>query len=507
MSKIVSKQEFIKIRESKGEKKIVLCHGVFDVVHPGHMVHFKEAKSLGDLLVVSVTASKYVRKGPDRPYFNNQMRLNFLERIDLIDFVILSESYTANDIIEIVKPDVYVKGKEYSDSENDITGMIDSEVELVRKYGGDVYYTDGAVFSSTKIINSYFHGLPLKEKQYVQEHNSILNMNIIKKYVNQISNLRILVVGEAIIDKYTYCRISGLMSKDLGYSAIRDYTESYLGGAFAIARNVREFSENVTLATIMGCEKIYRDKVKKLSEMLNLEIEYCESYETIVKHKYVENMGDGNKLHKIFSINNANEKNTISQLSFNNFVTRLNNKINEYDLVILCDYGHGLIVDRVKEILETNSKILVVNCQTNSSNYGRNLLSKYKRIDAFSINEKELKLICTNALHPLEVSLYELCRKYNSSGWLTCGEKGAYGVEKNGIKTFSPGLNNRVTDTIGAGDAFFAVSSLFFAVKAPIVLSTFMGNVAGSLATGIANNREPIYKTNILKYASTILNI
>ena len=129
MKKRVSKQEFAEIREElrRQNKKVVLCHGVFDLIHPGHIQHFQEAKSLGDVLAVSVTAAKYVRKGPGRPYFNDQLRMESLAAIECIDYVLLSEGYTVEDIIEAAQPDLYVKGKEYKRAEDDITGKIVEE--------------------------------------------------------------------------------------------------------------------------------------------------------------------------------------------------------------------------------------------------------------------------------------------------------------------------------------------------------------------------------------------
>ena len=97
----VTKEEYIILKEKlkKEQKKVVLCHGVFDLIHPGHIIHFQEAKSLGDILIVSITSQEYVRKGPDRPYFNNEMRIKFLTAIEYIDYVMVSESYTVKDII------------------------------------------------------------------------------------------------------------------------------------------------------------------------------------------------------------------------------------------------------------------------------------------------------------------------------------------------------------------------------------------------------------------------
>ena len=116
MGRIVTREEYrekIKQKLKQENKKVVLCHGVFDLVHPGHIIHFEQAKSMGDVLVVSITSEKYVRKGPGRPYFNDEMRMKFLEAIEYIDYVMLSEGYTVDDIVECVEPDIYVKGEEY----------------------------------------------------------------------------------------------------------------------------------------------------------------------------------------------------------------------------------------------------------------------------------------------------------------------------------------------------------------------------------------------------------
>lgn len=147
MAKIVSRAEFAQIKEKlrADGKKIILCHGVFDLVHPGHIIHFEEASKMGDVLVVSITAAKYVRKGPDRPYFDDEMRMKFLSAISCIDYVMLSENYTVDDIIEAVEPDLYVKGEEYKKAEDDLTGKITEETDLVRRHGGEVAYTTGQI--------------------------------------------------------------------------------------------------------------------------------------------------------------------------------------------------------------------------------------------------------------------------------------------------------------------------------------------------------------------------
>lgn len=136
MDKIKSKIEFkaeIVPELRKMGKTIALCHGVFDLIHPGHIIHLEQAKGMADVLVVSITASQYVRKGPGRPYFDDEMRMRFLSALECVDYVLLSEGFTVDDIIESVTPDFYVKGEEYAKAENDLTGKILEEKQLVEK--------------------------------------------------------------------------------------------------------------------------------------------------------------------------------------------------------------------------------------------------------------------------------------------------------------------------------------------------------------------------------------
>ncbi|MCR5796423.1 MAG: adenylyltransferase/cytidyltransferase family protein, partial [Eubacterium sp.] len=154
MGKIITKLEFKEIIRpliKKENKSIALCHGVFDLVHAGHITHLEQAKEMADVLVVSITSAQYVRKGPDRPYFNDEQRLKFLSAIECVDYCMVSENYTVDDVVEAVEPDYYVKGAEYADEEADVTQNMRPERELVEKHGGTVRYTTGDVFSSTKL--------------------------------------------------------------------------------------------------------------------------------------------------------------------------------------------------------------------------------------------------------------------------------------------------------------------------------------------------------------------
>ncbi|HRE04416.1 MAG TPA: adenylyltransferase/cytidyltransferase family protein, partial [Opitutaceae bacterium] len=134
-------------------KKIVQCHGTFDLIHPGHIVHFEEARGLGDVLVVTVTGEKFVNKGPGRPFFNDQLRSRWLAALACVDYVVVVPYAAAVEAIECVRPTYYCKGREYESAENDVTGNILDDVAAVRRMGGEMRYVGSVIFSSTKLLN------------------------------------------------------------------------------------------------------------------------------------------------------------------------------------------------------------------------------------------------------------------------------------------------------------------------------------------------------------------
>lgn len=510
MGKIVSKQKFrtvIRPEIKKSGKTIALCHGVFDLVHPGHIIHLEQAKQMADVLVVSVTASEYVRKGPGRPYFSDEMRMKVLAALGVVDYVLLSEEYTVHDIVECVKPDIYVKGEEYAKEDDDITGKIAEERLLVEKYGGKIQFTSGQTYSSTKLINTEMAGLPSDVIRYMKEFQQVYSMHDIIRYADAAEKMKLLVIGDVIIDKYSYCGLQGLMSKDMGYSTRLDYSEEYFGGAVAIARHLSSFNQNVTLMSIVGNEESIREKFEKeLSGKIRLEFSYSEIFPTIVKHRYLIKNSKREEYRKIFAINNMPPFMEYEETAKSLFKEKIAEKIKEYDAVFLCDFGHGLIDKEIRDIVEREAKYLILNCQTNSANHGMNIITKYNRADVFALDQEELRLAYPMYASDEKNALRQLTRHLNGNGWLTRGSLGAYGIENDEIFE-CPAFILTVKDTVGAGDAFYSIAGLYTAAGASIELGTFMGNIAGALGANIVGNREAVEKVNILKYASTLMNV
>ena len=511
MGQIVTKEEFknnIRPNLKKEGKTISLSHGVFDLVHPGHVIHFTQAKAMADVLVVSITASKFVRKGPGRPYFNDEQRLNFLSAIGCIDYVMLSEGYTVDDIVEVVEPDFYVKGSEYAKEQDDVTGMITSERLLVEKHGGQIRYTGGEVFSSTKLINTAMSGLPSDVMDYMRVFKEQHSISEIKSFSDKAEELKVLVLGDVIIDRYTYCSVQGLISKDMAYSARHKSTEDYLGGSVAIARHLSSFNKNVTLMSIIGDEPDINGQMNAdLADIMELKLWHSHKIPTIVKQRFLSRNAKREDYQKIFAINNIVDNQNYEQEIIDDFVKTLDETIRDYDVVFLCDFGHGLIGKDIMDVVQSKAKYIVLNCQTNSTNKGKNIITKYNRADAFSLDQTELSLAYPGIVTDEKESLSKLHNQLNGIGWLTRGSRGAYSIGVSDEINECPAFTLNVKDTIGAGDAFYAVAGLFAVVGAKPEVCMVMGNIAGALGANIVGNRDSIERSNVLKFASTLLNV
>lgn len=137
-------------------KKIVHCHGCFDLMHPGHIKYFQAAKQMGDILIVTVTPDRYVDKGPGRPVFDQFLRAESIAALECVDYVAVNKWPTAEETLRLIKPDIYVKGQEFEKLE-DKTGKIQKEAAVVKEVGAQLKFTHEIVFSSTKLLGRGFN--------------------------------------------------------------------------------------------------------------------------------------------------------------------------------------------------------------------------------------------------------------------------------------------------------------------------------------------------------------
>ena len=260
---------------------------------------------------------------------------------------------------------------------------------------------------------------------------------------------------------------------------------------------------------MMGLEdNIFEEISSCVQDNVELKIIRDENFITPVKRRYLKHHPQRGDYEKLFSINYVNDDRNIVNIDYTAFHNLITDIIENYDLIVLCDYGHGLIDSKAIEIIKDKSRFLALNCQTNSSNYGMNIITKYTKADTFTLDEKELALAVREYNIDKTEKLEQLRRDLDAKvAWLTIGAKGAMVKEKDAAAMTVPALTLSVADTVGAGDAFFALSSLCAASDVPVDIGTLISNAAAAIKTHVIGNKSSIKKRDLLKFIKTVINV
>ncbi|MBF0095968.1 MAG: adenylyltransferase/cytidyltransferase family protein [Magnetococcales bacterium] len=484
-------------------KKVVLCHGVFDLLHPGHMRHLQKARELGDVLFVTLTTDEHVNKGPGRPVFTGQLRAESLAALACVDHVAINGTPTAVPVIHTVQPDIYVKGQDYKVVEEDLSGNISTEQEAVEAHGGRLCYTEEIQFSSSGIINDQFDVFSPVTKEFLRQFKEAHQAETIIKSLQNLRGLRVLVLGEAIVDEYCYVNPMGMVGKGVNVIACRyGSTELFAGGSLAVANHLAGFVDQITLLTGLGPHDPHEPFIRsKLAKNIEPVFHYFESASTLVKRRYVdENM---NKLFELY----FGDEQPLTEKVESAICRWLAEHAARFDLVIVPDYGNGLISPRIVEALATHARYLAVNTQVNGGNRGYHVVTRYPRADFAAVNEPELRLAAHDRFGSLESLARHINKQIQSKFFaVTRGSEGALLLDStHDFLHKIPALSTRVVDRVGAGDSFLAFASLALSGGLDPQLALFLGSVAAALDVQIVCNREPIEPVPLFKYITTLL--
>lgn len=493
--------DIIQELKSKGYT-IVHCHGVFDLLHPGHIQHFEAAKREGDILIVTVTPDEYVGKGPERPVFNQRLRAKSLAALQCVDYVAINKWPTAVETMKKLKPDVYAKGSDYANRQDDLTGAIYEEEEAIKSIGGWIHFTDEPSFSSTKLLNLHFDVYPEEAQNFLKEFRRNYSPEIIIKQLKDLRKMKVLVIGDAIIDQYYYCSSMGKSPKHNIIATRYLWEESFAGGVLAAANHVASFCENVHLVSCLGTQNTYEEFIlTHLKPNIKPKFFYRKDAPTIVKRRFV----DPSYLSKMFEICYMDDHELPEPLN-QEVCNYLKINIHDYDLVLAVDFGHGFIGKDIVNTLCEKAKFLAVNTQTNSANAGFNLITKYPRANYICIDEPETRLACHDKFSKLKDLTINVAKKLQCNRIaITHGNRDTltYAPEEGSFKI--PVFSKEVIDTTGAGDAFFSITSPCVAAGYPMEMVGFIGNAVGALACGIVCNRTSVELVPLFKFITTLL--
>lgn len=481
------------------KKTVVHCHGVFDLLHIGHIRYLQRAKSLGDILVVTVTPDRHVNKGPHRPVFPEGLRAEAVAALDCVDCVAINEWPTAVETIRSLKPDIYAKGAEYRERR---TPEILSEESALAETGGEMVFIEDITSSSSHLLNKYLSPFPDKVNQYLGQISKTYSASKILQWVNQARGLRVLVVGETIIDEYHYCQTIGRSSKAPLVAMQHLSHERFAGGAAAVANHLAGFCDNVGFLSLMGSRDSEESWVRsKLKANVSASLLHKTDSPTIVKRRYRESYF-GQPVFEVYVMNDE----PLNDSDNTALCARLREMVPQYDLVVVTDYGHGMLTGEAIHVLCKHAKFLAVNAQVNAGNMGYHFISKYPRADYISMAEQELRLEHHSRSGDLRPMLQDLSRRLKAaSAVVTRGGRGCLCHHKDTGFYEAPALATQVVDRVGAGDAFLAITSLCAAQSAPVEILAFLGNVAGAEAVATVGNRDTMEQLPFSRHVEALL--
>lgn len=445
----------------------VLAHGCFDLLHLGHIKHLQAARQLGDRLVVSVTGDEHVNKGVGRPHFTAEQRAAALRALACVDQVIVNPGPDATSVIAEVKPAVYVKGVDYK--ETDGLGLA-REKAAVEAVGGKLAFTDTEKISSSRLINA--ERFPPRTLEYLEWCKAARYRDAILAAFEEADKLKVAFVGEVIIDEYRYVQALGRASKELMLATVETGVETFEGGSIAASKHA-EWARGEWIAPLGGYIK---------------------------KTRFVD--GDFNR--KLFDVYSDRQV----KLSSEHRATMLNwhrSMVDEFDVVVVMDFGHGMFGEAEREVLAA-SKFLAVNAQTNAGNYGFNLITKYPVADFICIDDPEARLATGMQDDAIEdVVANGLARRISCDRFLVTHGKHGSCYRDMGLFGSAPAFVSNGVDTMGAGDAVMAVTAPLVAAGLPLQMAAFVGNIAGAIKTSIVGHRRHVSRQEIISTMEALL--
>lgn len=505
-SKILIFDDLIaKVRDLQKQGKVVVqSHGVWDLIHPGNLRHLKGAKSQGDILVVTIIKDEHVRRGPGRPVFPDKFRAESVASLELVDYVSVVEDKVPFQCLEWLKPNVFAKGQTHSERDSEVDHAIFEEERFLKNDITRLYLTEGFSASSSNLTSRLLNLYPPETKHFLNEFAQRYNFQQVQEYIESLSDLKVLLIGDTIVDEYIYC--DSLYKSSKSHIVVSKYLEGevFAGGVLAVANHLAGILSKVTLVTLVGNDGFGRDFVSEnLAGNVKAELFCDDSRTTVTKRRYVHQHHN----QKLFEINYLDDS-PLEQEIEEDIADHLSGILPDYDIVLVTDFGHGLMSRGLVELVHDKAKMCVVNTQTNGANQGYNHITKYNKPDYACLDEREARLAVRDKFSPIDEVLAKLMGDLGSRRLvITMGSLGSIAMDRGGQVVHTPIFSTNVVDTIGAGDALFSYVAPCLAREFPLDLVGFIGNTVGALAVQIMCNRSSVTKHDLYQLLHSLLSV
>jgi rfaE bifunctional protein kinase chain/domain/rfaE bifunctional protein nucleotidyltransferase chain/domain len=477
--KIKTAQEIaVAIGPHPRKRKVIMCHGTFDIVHPGHVRHLHYAKSKGDILVASLTADAHIVKANFRPFIPQELRAFNLAALEVVDYVVIDPDPTPLRNISIIQPDYFAKGYEYT--KDGLHPRTAEEKATVEAYGGELLFTPGdIIYSSSHIIDSA-PPMIATEKLIMLLEAEKLDFGDLHKAIASVRGLRVHVVGDTIIDSYTHTTMIGGMTKTPTMSVRFEEKQDFVGGAGIVAKHLKAAGANVTFSTVMGDDPLAQFARKDL-EAAGIECNVITDATRPTTNKNAIIAGAYHLL-KLDTVDNR----SISERIVGNLCETIRNS--GADIIVFSDFRHGMFNrDTVPTLAAAiPPQIFRVADSQVASRWG-NIL-EFSGCDLVTPNEREARFALgdqDSVVRPLGLELYRqaacktLILKLGERGLMTFRGEPQSVDDKRSFFALDSFAEN-VVDAVGSGDALLAYASLSLRTTGNAVISSVLGSFAAA---------------------------
>jgi rfaE bifunctional protein kinase chain/domain len=474
-------------------KKVIMCHGTFDLVHPGHIRHLIFAKSKADILVTTLTTDQHIAKANFRPFVPEALRAMNLAALEIVDFVVIDENPTPIENIAFLQPDYFAKGYEYN--KEGVHPKTREEIATLDAYGGEVLFTPGdIVYSSSRIIESEPPDLSSDKLHALMEAEG-LTFDGLRETLQKFKGVKVHVVGDTIVDSYTYCTLIGGNTKTPTFSLKYENQVDFVGGAGIVAKHLKMAGAEVKFTTLLGDDAL-KDYVLKDLEAYGIECDAAIDRTRPTTQKNLFTAG-GYRMLKVDKVDNRPITDKTLDLIAKSIATTT------AQVVVFSDFRHGIFNGRTIPILTAAippGPLRVADSQV-SSRWG-NILD-FQGFDLITPNEREARFSLgdqDSAVRPMALDLY---RRANGKVLiLKMGERGiiTYRAPDPNVRSFLAvdSFAENVVDAVGAGDALLAYAALSLFVCGSPVTASILGSIGAAIACGRDGN-EPIAPEDVLK--------
>ena len=462
-------------------KKLVFVSGTFNIIHPGHVRMLTFAKSVGEVLIIGLFKDEAMGA-----LVSFESRREGLLALKMVDDVIPLYQDELLSCLEFLRPQIVVKGKEHEEISN-------SEQPVVTGYGGHLLFSSGElVFSSSEFIRTEL----LKNIKHAPFPGIVpldfapgqgLSKERIIKRIDSFKGLRVLVIGDLIVDEYIQCDAIGMSQEDPTIVVSPVEVKSFVGAAGFVAKNFSNLGAFVNFVSIVGRDIKAEESARELREC-NVVTHFVsdDSRPTTVKQRF---RAQGKTLLRVSHLRTHDAADHYCKQA----LRVISDLMSSSDLVVFSDFNYGCLPQgMVNKVIASCLEHRIAYVADSQASSQISDVSRFRGASFLAATEREARLAVNDFKSGIQNVANKLIRKASAEHlFIKLGPEGLIALKAQGSEVVTsslPAFNSNPVDVVGAGDSLLAASSLALRSGASVYEAAYIGSIAAALQISRVGN-------------------